>query len=64
MDFQKFFDGELYDVYKYMGAHVQDEGVVFRTYAPQADKVCIIGEFNDWIEEEMKMPVHFQFYEI
>ena len=64
MDFQKFFDGDLYDVYKYMGAHVQDGGVVFRTYAPQADKVCIIGEFNDWTEEEMKMPVHFQFYEI
>ena len=64
MDFQKFFDGDLYDVYKYMGAHVQDGGVVFRTYAPQANKVCIIGEFNDWTEEEMKMSVHFQFYEI
>ena len=64
MDFQKFFDGDLYDVYKYMGAHVQDGGVVFRTYAPQADKVCIIGDFNGWNEEEMKMPVHFQFYEI
>lgn len=64
MDFQKFFDGDLFDTYKYMGAHVQDGGVVFRTYAPQANKVCIIGEFNNWTEEEMTMPVHFQFYEI
>jgi 1,4-alpha-glucan branching enzyme len=43
---------------------VQDGGVVFRTYAPKADKVCIIGEFNNWTEEEMKMPLRFQFYEI
>ena len=64
MDFQKFFDGDLYDAYKYFGAHVQDGGVVFRTYAPKADKVCIIGEFNNWTEEEMKMPLRFQFYEI
>ena len=64
MDFQKFFEGDVFDAYKYMGAHLQDGGVVFRTYAPQADKVCIIGEFNDWTEEEMKMPERFQFYEI
>ena len=64
MDFQKFYDGDLFDAYKYMGAHVQDGGVVFRTYAPRADKVCIIGEFNDWTEQEMKMPVRAQFYEI
>ena len=64
MNFQKFFEGDVFDAYKYMGAHPQDGGVVFRTYAPQADKVCIIGEFNDWTEEEMKMPERFQFYEI
>ena len=64
MDFQKYFDGDLYDVYKYMGAHVEDGGVIFRTYAPQADKVCIIGEFNNWTEEEMKIPVQFRTHEI
>ena len=51
MDFQKFFDGNMFDAYKYMGAHPENGGVVFRTYAPMADKVCIIGEFNDWKEE-------------
>ena len=64
MDFQKFFDGDIYDAYRYMGAHPQNEGVVFRTYAPKANKVCIIGEFNNWTEEEMKTPERAQFYEI
>ena len=63
MDFQKFFDGNMFDAYKYMGAHPENGGVVFRTYAPMADKVCIIGEFNDWKEEEMKQPVRPQLYE-
>ena len=64
MDFQAFFDGNVFDAYKYMGAHLQDGGVVFRTYAPHADRVCLIGDFNDWTEEEMKMPERPQFYEL
>ena len=64
MDFQTFFDGNIFDAYKYMGAHPEKGGVVFRTYAPSADKVCIIGEFNSWTEEEMKQPERSQFYEI
>ncbi|MDO4408373.1 MAG: 1,4-alpha-glucan branching protein GlgB [Eubacteriales bacterium] len=64
MDFQKFFEGDMYDAYKYMGAHPEKDGVVFRTYAPSAEKVCIIGEFNNWTEEEMAMPERLQFYEI
>ena len=43
-----------------MGAHPEKGGVVFRTYAPSADKVCIIGEFNSWTEEEMKQPERSQ----
>lgn len=64
MDFQKFYTGECYDAYQYLGAHPQDGGVVFRTFAPQADKVCIVGEFNGWKEEEMRMSTRVQFYEI
>ena len=48
MDFQKFYMGDVYDAYKYLGAHVEEDGVVFRTFAPQAEKVMIIGEFNNW----------------
>ena len=64
MDFQKFYMGEIYDAYKYLGAHVEEDGVVFRTFAPQAERVAIIGEFNNWQEEEMKEAVRAQFYEI
>ena len=36
----------------YMGAHpfVQDgeQGYLFRVYAPEAEKVSVMGEFNDW----------------
>ncbi len=54
MQIQDFYEGKTFDAYTYFGAHLQDEGVLFRTYAPQADKVCIIGEFNDWKEESLK----------
>ena len=29
MDFQKFYMGDVYDAYKYLGAHVEEDGVVF-----------------------------------
>lgn len=64
MDFQKFYMGDVYDAYKYLGAHVEEDGVVFRTFAPQAEKVMIIGEFNNWQEEQMVEAVRAQFYEI
>ena len=64
MDFQKFYMGEMYDAYKYLGAHIEGDSVVFRTFAPQAERVTIIGEFNNWQEEEMTQAVRAQFYEI
>ena len=64
MDFQKFYMGDVYDAYKYLGAHIEDDGVVFRTFAPQAERVMLIGEFNGWQEEEMTQAVRAEFYEI
>ncbi|QDT02036.1 1,4-alpha-glucan branching enzyme GlgB [Rubripirellula lacrimiformis] len=31
-----------------MGPIVLDGGVAFRVWAPGADKVCVVGDFNDW----------------
>ena len=31
-----------------MGPIVLDKGVAFRVWAPHAEKVCVIGSFNDW----------------
>ena len=57
MDFQKFYMGDMYDAYKYLGAHIEGDSVVFRTFAPQAERVTIIGEFNNWQEEDRKSVV-------
>ncbi len=51
MNLQKFYMGEAFDAYEYFGAHIQDGGVVFRTYAPNAQKISVVGEFNDWQEQ-------------
>lgn len=31
-----------------MGAVPYEEGVTFRVWAPHADRVCVMGTFNDW----------------
>ena len=36
MDFQKFLQGKAFDAYEYFGAHLTEEGAVFRVYAPNA----------------------------
>ena len=33
-----------------MGAIVNAKGVTFRVWAPNAEKVCVTGTFNDWNE--------------
>ena len=47
-----FYSGRDCRAFDYMGAHpfVQDgeQGYLFRVYAPEAEKVCVMGEFNDW----------------
>ncbi len=50
---QYFHEGELYDAYKYMGCNFDEKTktAVFRTYAPHAQSVSVVGEFNDWDTE-------------
>ena len=54
MQLQDFYEGKTFDAYSYFGAHIEGDGVVFRTYAPQAKQVSIIGEFNNWQEENLQ----------
>ena len=46
------YSGRDCRAFDYMGAHpfVQDgeQGYLFRVYAPEAEKVSVMGEFNDW----------------
>ena len=32
MDFQKFLQGKAFDAYEYFGAHLTEEGAVFRVH--------------------------------
>lgn len=47
MDMYGFYTGKILDAYHFLGSHVTKEGIVFRTFAPAAVKISVIGEFND-----------------
>lgn len=63
MDFQKelqkFYQGDQFHAYRFLGSHSQErdgkKGAVFRVWAPHAQAVSIVGDFNGW--EEGKNPM-------
>ena len=63
MDFYGFYTGKIFDAYQYLGAHVEEKGVTFRTFAPAASRIALIGEFNDWQEWNMNRTYSGQFWE-
>ena len=38
--------------YEYFGLHKTDSGWVFREWAPNATGICLIGDFNNWTDDE------------
>ena len=63
MDFHGFYTGKIFDAYQYLGAHITDVGVVFRTFAPGAQKVSLIGECSQWREYDMNRVYDGNFWE-
>ena len=59
LDQYLFGQGTHYDVYRKLGAHPvkqgKKEGVYFAVWAPNAQAVYVIGEFNDWDEQASPM---------
>lgn len=49
-----FYVGKAFDAYEFFGAHIHDGGVLFRVYAPNAEHIAVIGEFNHWTDEMME----------
>mgnify|MGYP000558721270 CR=1 FL=1 len=51
--------GNHYEIYKKLGAHLVEDGdkkgTYFAVWAPNAQSVSVIGEFNDWEEEANPM---------
>lgn len=63
MDFYGFYTGKIFDAYKYLGAHTEKQGVTFRTFAPSASRIALIGEFNDWQEWDLNKVSDGNFWE-
>jgi 1,4-alpha-glucan branching enzyme len=51
-DLHLFNEGRHYQCYEFLGAHVRTiaavTGVLFVTWAPNAERVSVIGDFNRW----------------
>ncbi len=51
-DLHLFAEGKHWHIYRVLGAHCHSvdniAGVLFSTWAPSAERVSIIGDFNDW----------------
>ena len=63
MDYYGFYTGKEFSAYEYLGAHRLENGTVFRTFAPNAVRISVIGEFNDWGETPMDKVYDGNFWE-
>ena len=62
MDYYNFYAGTAFDLWKDMGAHIDESGTTFTVYAPAAKSVSLIGEFNHWQPEAMERTGDGRFY--
>ncbi len=63
MEFHAFYTGASFDAYEYLGGHLTREGAVFRTFAPSAEKISLIGAFSGWEELPMERVHDGNFWE-
>ena len=51
-DLHLFAEGKHWHIYRLLGAHLRCidgiEGVLFATWAPNAERVSVVGDFNGW----------------
>ena len=63
MDMYGFYTGKILDAYEYLGCHIDNDTATFRTYAPAASRISVIGDFNQWNETPMQKIYDGQFWE-
>ncbi len=45
---EKFHNEVIYDAYNYLGSFYGEKSTLFRVWAPSADTVSVVGDFNGW----------------
>lgn len=58
-----FYTGRILDAYEYLGCHYAGNEAIFRTFAPAATRISVIGDFNNWTEEPMNRIYDGNFWE-
>lgn len=64
MDKQQFFNGAVFDAWRWFGAHLGGGGAVFRTFAPNASRITLTGAMNGWTETDLHQDGRSGFWEI
>ena len=58
-DIHLFKEGKHYSLYNKLGSHIMEymgtTGVYFAVWAPNAEKVSVMGDFNNWDKESHQM---------
>jgi len=61
-DLYLFGEGRHWHIYRILGAHPHTidgiDGILFATWAPNAERVSVVGDFNDWDGRCHPMRVH------
>ena len=47
-DLYLFNEGRHFRLYDKLGAHLHNNGTYFAVWAPNAERISVIGDFNDW----------------
>ena len=45
---KEFVSGKCIDAYDFLGAHNEEGKTIFRLWAPNAESVSVVGDFNSW----------------
>lgn len=63
-DLQRFYRGESFDAYRWLGCQYTAGATVFRVFAPAARGVDLIGDFNGWEPSPMSRAQDGNFFEL
>ncbi len=52
-----YHQGTNYEAYSYMGAHREGDVFAFRVWAPNAEQIFVVGDFNGWSHDAPMMRI-------